>query len=177
MITPTPQATIAAWLQAQPSPRRRAATPSRRHRPAPAGTCCANPACAADCSGKRVTRGLCGGCYAYWALNRCQRPSHVIRHGAQQPRLQTLRRQPANNRFGALLYLGRHTADLSIGELAAASGCDPSYISRLECGTRMPPRRWLVEVFALLLNLDAAATERLLLAAGLAPSGLLEVAG
>lgn len=79
--------------------------------------------------------------------------------------------------FGPLLHRLRTQQGLSMNGLARAVGCDPSFISRLERGEREPPRRVIVGTIAKALDLPAADADRLLLAAGLAPEWLVQLAG
>jgi transcriptional regulator with XRE-family HTH domain len=82
--------------------------------------------------------------------------------------------------FSAMLKRLRVRSTKSQNQLARESGCDPAYINRLESG--MPtvrsgvvypsanPRRAIVCAIAESLDLSDAETDRLLFAAGLAPS-------
>lgn len=76
----------------------------------------------------------------------------------------------AANAFGALLRAHREEAGLSCGELAQATGCDRSLVSRLERDERQPSRE-MVGYLAHGLALDPVATARLLLSAGYVPDG------
>jgi hypothetical protein len=175
-------ATVSDWLATIPErmpakprkPRKRNPTDHRVGRP---GDICRNPACERDCNGQRYAGGYCAACTSYRRYHQMDRPWHLAHRGPlfrrRSPR--AARSQPAGT-FGPLLFRARCAADLSIDELAGAVGITGGYISRIERGERNPPRRPVVERLALILNLDAAATDRLLLAAGLAPAHLLEVA-
>jgi transcriptional regulator with XRE-family HTH domain len=72
--------------------------------------------------------------------------------------------------FPALLTRYRQQAGLSVADVARATGCDPSHVSRLERGERAPGRR-IVQRLCLALRLSQTESESLLLAAGYAPPG------
>jgi transcriptional regulator with XRE-family HTH domain len=82
--------------------------------------------------------------------------------------------------FGALLRQRRIESGLSQNELARRVGIDPAYINRLERPGQLRrggqtiraslPSRAVLCTIARVLGLDLRATDRLLYAAGLAPS-------
>ena len=67
--------------------------------------------------------------------------------------------------FGALLTAYRRRADLSMNQLARASGVDPSYISRLESGQRAAPQAGILQAIMDALALDRTARQELRLRA------------
>jgi transcriptional regulator with XRE-family HTH domain len=75
--------------------------------------------------------------------------------------------------LGHLLRRYRQRGGLSVNALARAVGIDGSYISRLENEQREPPRRPIVDSLARALGLGREDTNRLLVAAGYVPEGLL----
>lgn len=85
-----------------------------------------------------------------------------------------------NESFGATLRSLRIRAGLSQNTLANEAGVDPAYVNRMERagqiqrgGALIPtvaPRRTVVCALGQVLQLDAPAIDRLLYAAGLAPS-------
>jgi transcriptional regulator with XRE-family HTH domain len=84
---------------------------------------------------------------------------------------------PTPSLFGAALRQGRLRAGLSQNALAHRASIDPAYVNRMEAAAeRAPviPRRPVVESLARALELGRLETDRLLLAAGLAPARLLE---
>jgi transcriptional regulator with XRE-family HTH domain len=70
--------------------------------------------------------------------------------------------------FAELLGELRSRRGLSQSRLAHEAGFDHSYISRLEAGKREPSRE-TVQMLAQVLQLDPAALDRLLVAAGFRP--------
>lgn len=75
--------------------------------------------------------------------------------------------------WGQLLKRARQAEGLSQQELAARSGLDVSYISRLERGSRRPRRQVLLRL-ATALHLNKAELEHWLLACDLAPVPILD---
>jgi len=67
--------------------------------------------------------------------------------------------------FGALLSAYRRRADLSMNQLARASGVDPSYISRLESGQRAAPQAGVLGALMDALALETPARQELTLRA------------
>ena len=76
--------------------------------------------------------------------------------------------------LGAVLQEIRAARRISQAQLAEIAECDHSCISRLEGGTRGTTRE-LLERMALNLGLDAAMTDRLVLAGGFAPDSYLSL--
>jgi transcriptional regulator with XRE-family HTH domain len=79
--------------------------------------------------------------------------------------------------FGAALRERRVQAGLSQNALARRAGIDPAYINRMEkapADSPIVPRRPIVESLCRVLELSRVESDRLLLAAGMAPGRLLE---
>lgn len=74
-----------------------------------------------------------------------------------------LRRTPPDG-LGEMLRTAREELGLSQGQVAAAVGVRPDYVSKLERGLRCPSAL-VADALAVLLDLDAAATELLAAAA------------
>ena len=82
--------------------------------------------------------------------------------------------------FGQMLRRLRIGAGLSQNALAHQAGCDPAYVNRLERAGLIQrngdliretiPRRTIVCAFGRILDLGPSQTDRLLVAAGLAPA-------
>lgn len=79
--------------------------------------------------------------------------------------------------FGSRLRSYRERAGLSQNSLAKKVGLSPSYINRLERGEREAPTREVVEALAGTLGLSSSDRDRLALAAGHPPSGLVALSG
>jgi transcriptional regulator with XRE-family HTH domain len=71
--------------------------------------------------------------------------------------------------FSDLLRLLRQEAGLSQNALARTIGVDPSYINRIENGSRQPPSAAVVVRMAKALRLAETTIDELLLSAGYAP--------
>ena len=76
-----------------------------------------------------------------------------------------------SNSFAELLRTYRVGARLSQNALARSVGVNPAYVNRLESGERRPSQRHYVVQIAKALDLDEAATNSLLEAAGHPPLG------
>ncbi|MDY7039551.1 MAG: helix-turn-helix transcriptional regulator [Chloroflexota bacterium] len=75
-----------------------------------------------------------------------------------------------STQFGELLREYRRRGKLSQKALAEKVGYHPSYVNRLERGTRMPPRQYdTIQKLATALNLTQEETNTLLATAGLEP--------
>jgi transcriptional regulator with XRE-family HTH domain len=84
------------------------------------------------------------------------------------------------DRFGAAVRSARDKTGMSLNQLARRAGVDPAYIHRIESNTaeRAPlPRRQVVLAIAAALDLDARATDVLLVQAGYIPQVLVELGG
>lgn len=77
--------------------------------------------------------------------------------------------------FATLLARYRLARDWTLYDLAREAGVDRSHIYRLEHGRRTPTAS-IVQALARGLQLNAADTERLLLAAGFAPPWMVALA-
>ncbi len=78
----------------------------------------------------------------------------------------------AGSQFGDLLRIARQTKGLSRRELARMAALDPSYLSRLETGERLPSRQALLAL-ADALGLSEPEVQDWLMAAGYAPMPVL----
>lgn len=76
---------------------------------------------------------------------------------------------PADGAFGTLLRVARHAHGLQVHDLAVAANMTRGYVSRLERAERQPSRR-SVEALALALGMGPIERDRMLYAAGYAPS-------
>jgi|SRR6478735_4848108 len=77
--------------------------------------------------------------------------------------------QPAVTPFGIALRAARDNAKLSMSKLAVRAGLDHSYISRLEAGTREPPKPETLERITKALGLSQPEAEAIRMAAGYMP--------
>ncbi len=77
--------------------------------------------------------------------------------------------------FASLLRSFRERANRSRNNLAHEVGVDPSYLTRIEHGTREPPREHIVTAIARALCLSVADRNRLLVSAGYAPSTVQQI--
>jgi transcriptional regulator with XRE-family HTH domain len=84
---------------------------------------------------------------------------------------------PARDSFGHVLERVRLQAGLSQNALAQRAGINASFVNRLESGDRKRPSDIVTLALAHGLNLDAADTDALLLAAGYAPTWLRYLGG
>lgn len=80
--------------------------------------------------------------------------------------------EPTPDDFSGMLAYYRKNVGLSRNHLARLTGVDPSYLTRLEHGDRDPPRRYIIEALIERLHLVPPNSDKLLLAAGYAPSVL-----
>lgn len=74
--------------------------------------------------------------------------------------------------FGEHLAAVRQRVGISQHALAKAVGVDASYVNRLEHGERQAPDVGLIRKFATALDLDAPATDALVVAGGGLPAAL-----
>lgn len=77
--------------------------------------------------------------------------------------------------FPTLLRIFRERANRSRNALAHEVGVDPSYLTRIEHGTREPPRQHIVEAIARALRVSIPERNRLLVAAGYAPMSIVQL--
>lgn len=77
-----------------------------------------------------------------------------------------------NPDFGQLLRAHRDRLGLSRNALAHRAGCDPSYLTRIEQGTRAAPTVPIVVALARQLHLTTGETQDFFVAAGHVPPAL-----
>lgn len=116
-----------------------------------------------------MERAVCDDC------RRALDPSRMSPRQQAAAAAQRLARAGEADAFPVLLRAFRERAGRSRNRLAHEVGVDPSYLTRIEQGSREPPRAHIVEGIARRLRLSLPERNRLLLAAGYAPASLVQL--